>query len=138
MALHLLEAPAELRYHFQYVSSAKAGHAQTSLNVGQCITYMQHKGCRCMQEGAATAMTAPPQDDSLLLPSGARMPLVGFGTYKVDKADSVRYASFCSQAHAWMHHTNTMQVLGQIECQPFLKHGVYIKSSAMVDICHTV
>ena len=48
--------------------------------------------CHCMQEGAASALSAPPQDDSLLLPSGARMPLVGFGTYKVDKVDSVRYA----------------------------------------------
>ena len=34
----------------------------------------------------------PPQSDSLLLPGGARMPLIGFGTYKVDKADSVRWA----------------------------------------------
>ena len=41
-----------------------------------------------MQNGA---MAAPPQSDSVLLPGGARMPLIGFGTYKVDKADSVRW-----------------------------------------------
>ena len=43
-----------------------------------------------MQNGAVTALTAPAQSDSILLHSGARMPLIGFGTYKVDKADSVR------------------------------------------------
>ena len=72
---------------------------------------------RCKQDGAVTALTAPPQDDSLLLPSGARMPLVGFGTYKVDKADSVRYAYFSLHARCWTYHTNIMQVLGQITCQ---------------------
>ncbi|KAL3155073.1 hypothetical protein ABBQ38_011137 [Trebouxia sp. C0009 RCD-2024] len=38
------------------------------------------------------AMTAPPQSESTLLPGGTRMPLIGFGTYKVDKAESVRTA----------------------------------------------
>lgn len=47
-----------------------------------------------LQNGAETAATAAPQSEFLLLRSGAKLPLVGFGTYKVDKADSVRYAVF--------------------------------------------
>lgn len=40
----------------------------------------------------SAGLAPAPQSDSLLLPSGARMPLVGFGTYKVDKPESVRSA----------------------------------------------
>ena len=51
-----------------------------------------------LQNGAETAATAVPQSEYLLLRSGANLPLVGFGTYKVDKADSVRYAAFLFHA----------------------------------------
>lgn len=51
------------------------------------------------QNGAMTAATAVPQSDFLLLRSGAKLPLVGFGTYKVDKADSVR----CAIAEGYRH-----------------------------------
>lgn len=44
-------------------------------------------------------MTAPPQSESTLLPGGTRMPLIGFGTYKVDKAESVRYISCLQYPH---------------------------------------
>ncbi len=51
-----------------------------------------------LQNGAETAATAAPQSEFLLLRSGAKLPLVGFGTYKVDKADSVRCAVFLLHA----------------------------------------
>ncbi len=38
----------------------------------------------------AAAPVAEPQPDSVLLPSGRRLPLAGFGTYKVESAGAVR------------------------------------------------
>ena len=59
-----------------------------------------------------TAATAVPQSDFLLLRSGAKLPLVGFGTYKVDKADSVRYAIFLFHADYAVscRHTHLCQI----------------------------
>ncbi|KAL0025391.1 hypothetical protein WJX79_003513 [Trebouxia sp. C0005] len=51
------------------------------------------------QNDAMTAATDAPQSEYLLLRSGAKLPLVGFGTYKVDNADSVR----CAIAEGYRH-----------------------------------
>jgi hypothetical protein len=66
-----------------------------------------------LQNGAETAATAAPQSEFLLLRSGAKLPLVGFGTYKVDKADSVRYAIFLFHADQAVscHHTHVTAVV---------------------------
>ena len=44
-----------------------------------------------MQATGVIGSIGPVQSSTLTFPGGAKMPLIGFGTYKVDKADSVRY-----------------------------------------------
>ena len=46
-----------------------------------------------MQAAGIIGSIGPVQPSTLTFPGGAKMPLIGFGTYKVDKADSVRYTS---------------------------------------------
>ena len=46
-----------------------------------------------LQAAGVIGSIGPVQPSTLTFPGGAKMPLIGFGTYKVDKADSVRYTS---------------------------------------------
>lgn len=49
------------------------------------------KSSLTMQATDVIGSIGPVQSSTLTFPGGAKMPLIGFGTYKVDKADSVRY-----------------------------------------------
>ena len=50
------------------------------------------------QEAAGTRAAAAQQPTSVLLNSGVRMPLLGYGTYNVKGADAVRCACACHVA----------------------------------------
>ena len=81
-------------------------------------------------------MIAPPQSDSLLLPGGARMPLIGFGTYKVDKADSVRCAgtTLFARKHALHELKPTQQDMGLSSCKTCFECG-FVHPSCYVVQC---